>query len=72
MVVLAGLAGTIALVAGLLLAYAVLSIGLLFFLTLPDEPPYHVLEDVVFVLTLPFVVAVLLASSTRASRIGSR
>ena len=68
MVAVVGVAWTLALVFVVLLAYAGLGIVALSYLSVPDESPYHLVEDLVFVLTLPLVLAVLLGSAARARR----
>lgn len=68
MVALAGLVSTLGLVLVGVLAYAGLCIVLLSFLVVPDESPYHLVEDLVFAVTIPFVLVVLLAAAARSVR----
>lgn len=68
MALLPGLVWAVVVLLGAVVAYAGVCLLLLFVVTVPDDPPYHVVEDVVFAVTLPFVLAVLLASGGRPSQ----
>lgn len=63
--VLATVAWWILGIIGILGLYCVLSAGVLLFLDLPEDPAYGYLVDVVFILTLPFVIGVVAVAALR-------
>lgn len=58
---------TLAVILGLVVAYCLVCLGLLFFGTPRDEPPYGYVIDAIFIITVPFLLAVAFLTGLRRS-----
>lgn len=58
---------SLAVILGIVVAYCLVCLGLLFYGTPRDDPPYGYVIDVIFIVTAPFVLAVVFLTGLRQS-----